>query len=231
MKWFTHKAVAVAGALAAGAHPAALFAVMIGSVLPDMVDTAMARGDKKVWRRIHRQTSHWFGWYLVIIILGFLIPTQRIVLDLLRATHITFPGVSPSALAQVSGIGNDLLVWVGIGGLIHVLLDALTPMRVPLYPFGGSKRFGINLVSTGTWRETIFLFVALGAIALQFDQARAVFEEAVRTILEKQSYWKQGGKNKTLPVASHRKRPNGFPSGRFPITGNPVSRDSIRSNP
>ncbi|MFR4117796.1 MAG: metal-dependent hydrolase [Bilophila wadsworthia] len=180
MKWFTHKAVAVAGALAAGAHPAALFAVMIGSVLPDMVDTAMARGDKKVWRRIHRQTSHWFGWYLVIIILGFLIPTQRIVLDLLRATHITFPGVSPSALAQVSGIGNDLLVWVGIGGLIHVLLDALTPMRVPLYPFGGSKRFGINLVSTGTWRETIFLFVALGAIALQFDQARAVFEEAVR---------------------------------------------------
>ncbi len=55
MKWFTHKAVAVAGALAAGAHPAALFAVMIGSVLPDMVDTAMARGDKKVWRRIHRQ--------------------------------------------------------------------------------------------------------------------------------------------------------------------------------
>ena len=104
-------------------------------------------------------------------------------LDLLRATHITFPGVSPSALAQVSGIGNDLLVWVGIGGLIHVLLEALTPMRVPLYPFGGSKRFGINLVSTGTWRETIFLFVALGAIALQFDQARAVFEEAVRTIL------------------------------------------------
>ena len=117
------------------------------------------------------------------MLVAILIPTQRIVLDLLRATHITFPGVSPSALAQVSGIGNDLLVWVGIGGLIHVLLDALTPMRVPLYPFGGSKRFGINLVSTGTWRETIFLFVALGAIALQFDQARTVFEEAVRTIL------------------------------------------------
>ncbi len=199
MKWFTHKAVAVAGALAAGAHPAALFAVMIGSVLPDMVDTAMARGDKKVWRRIHRQTSHWFGWYLVIIILGFLIPTQRIVLDLLRATHITFPGVSPSALAQVSGIGNDLLVWVGIGGLIHVLLDALTPMRVPLYPFGGSKRFGINLVSTGTWRETIFLFVALGAIALQFDQARAVFEEAVRTILKSNPTGNKAERIKSFP--------------------------------
>ncbi|MFQ9489576.1 MAG: metal-dependent hydrolase [Bilophila wadsworthia] len=160
MKWFTHKAVAVAGALAAGAHPAALFAVMIGSVLPDMVDTAMARGDKKVWRRIHRQTSHWFGWYLVIIILGFLIPTQRIVLDLLRATHITFPGVSPSALAQVSGIGNDLLVWVGIGGLIHVLLDALTPHARSSVSFRAASA-SASIVSTGTWRETIFLFVAL----------------------------------------------------------------------
>lgn len=183
MKWFTHKAVAVAGALAAGAHPGALVAVLVGSVLPDMVDTAMARGDQKVWRRIHRQTSHWFGWYLIIIILGFTFPTQRLVLDLLRATHITFPGVSPAALAQVSGIGNDLVVWVGIGGLIHILLDALTPMRVPLYPFGGKKRFGINLVSTGTWRETVFLFVALGAIALQFKEARRIFDEAVRAIL------------------------------------------------
>ena len=72
---------------------------------------------------------------------------------------------------------------MGIGGLIHILLDALTPMRVPLYPFGGKKRFGINLVSTGTWRETVFLFVALGAIALQFKEARRVFDEAVRAIL------------------------------------------------
>ncbi|MFR0876259.1 MAG: metal-dependent hydrolase [Bilophila wadsworthia] len=218
MKWFTHKAVAVAGALAAGAHPAALFAVMIGSVLPDMVDTAMARGDKKVWRRIHRQTSHWFGWYLVIIILGFLIPTQRIVLDLLRATHITFPGVSPSALAQVSGIGNDLLVWVGIGGLIHVLLDALTPMRVPLYPFGGSKRFGINLVSTGTWRETIFLFVALGAIALQFDQARAASKGAV---IFWQSILLETRKNKSFPSHPIARTVS---VGRLPIR-RPVSRD------
>ncbi len=183
MKWFTHKAVAVAGALAAGAHPGALVAVLVGSVLPDMVDTAIARGDQKVWRRIHRQTSHWYGWYLIIILLGFLLPTERIVLDLLRAADISFPGVSRSALAQVGNIGNDLIVWVGIGGLIHILLDALTPMRVPLYPFGGKKRFGINLVSTGTWRETVFLFVALGAIALQFDQARRVFDEAVRALL------------------------------------------------
>lgn len=183
MKWFTHKAVAVAGALAAGAHPGALVAVLVGSVLPDMVDTAIARGDQKVWRRIHRQTSHWYGWYLIIILLGFLLPTERIVLDLLRAADISFPGVSRSALAQVGNLGNDLLVWIGIGGLIHILLDALTPMRVPLYPFGGKKRFGINLVSTGTWRETVFLFVALGAIALQFDQARRVFDEAVRALL------------------------------------------------
>ena len=151
MKWFTHKAVAVAGALAAGAHAGALVAVLVGSVLPDMVDTAIAHGDKKVWRRIHRQTSHWFGWYVLLILLGFTLPLQEVTADLLRATNISFPGVSRSALSGAGELGNDLIVWVGIGGLVHVLLDALTPMRVPVYPFGGSKRFGISLVSTGTW--------------------------------------------------------------------------------
>ena len=183
MKWFTHKAVAIAGALAAGAHPGAVVAVMVGSVLPDMVDTAIARGDQKVWRRIHRQTSHWYGWYLILILLGFTLPMQQITADILRATHLSFPGFSTHDLARIGTFGNDLIIWVGIGGLIHILLDALTPMRVPLYPFGGKKRFGINIVSTGTWRETVFLFVALGIIGLQFEQARKVFDEAVRALL------------------------------------------------
>lgn len=182
MKWFTHKAVAVAGALAAGAHAGALVAVLVGSVLPDMVDTAIAHGDKKVWRRIHRQTSHWFGWYVLLILLGFTLPLQEVTADLLRATNISFPGVSHSALSGAGELGNDLIVWVGIGGLVHVLLDALTPMRVPVYPFGGSKRFGISLVSTGTWQEYAFLVVALGAIAVQFEKARGVLAAVLREL-------------------------------------------------
>ncbi len=170
MKWFTHKAVAVAGSLVAGAHAGALVAVLVGSILPDMVDTAFAHGDKRVWRRIHRQASHWFGWYILLILFGFICPLQDVTGDLLRTVTISFPGISRSALSAAEHLGNDLIIWVGIGGLVHVLLDALTPMRVPVYPFGGSKRFGINLVSTGTWQEYAFLIIALGGIAIQFDK-------------------------------------------------------------
>ena len=178
MKWFTHKAVAVAGALAAGAHAGALVAVLVGSVLPDMIDTAIARGNKKVWRRIHRQTSHWFGWYVLLIFLGFVLPLHTMVADFLRMAHISFPGVSRAALVET--LGHDLLVWLGLGGLVHVLLDALTPMRVPLFPWGGNRRYGISLVSTGSWQEHAFLVVAVGAIAMQFEQARHVFETVWR---------------------------------------------------
>lgn len=180
MKWFTHKAVAVAGALAVEAPPTALVAILVGSVLPDMVDTTISRGDQKVWRRIHRQASHWFGWYLGLMALGYMIPAQDVLLPLLKSANISFPGVSRSTLSQIEQTGADLLIWVGIGGLVHILLDALTPMRVPLFPFGGKTRFGVNLVSTGTWKESVFLVCAVGLIALQYHQASSVVDQALR---------------------------------------------------
>ena len=176
MKWFTHKAVAVAGALAAGAHMGELVAVLVGSVLPDLIDTTVAHGNKKIWRRIHRQTSHWFGWYILLMLLGIFFPLQDIAIELLRATNISFPGISRDMLEKAGEYGNTLIIWVGVGGLIHILLDALTPMRVPIFPFIGRKRFGINLVSTGTWQEYIFLVVAVGVIALQFDKAQNILK-------------------------------------------------------
>ena len=183
MKWFTHKAVAVAGALAAGAHMGELVAVLVGSVLPDLIDTTVAHGNKKIWRRIHRQTSHWFGWYLLLIALGCAFPLEHMVIEILRATNISFPGISRSMLAEAGTYGNTLVIWIGVGGLIHVLLDALTPMRVPVFPFSGRKRFGISLVSTGTWQEYVFLVAAVGAIALQFDKARDILEAVLREVL------------------------------------------------
>ncbi|MEG1610089.1 MAG: metal-dependent hydrolase [Bilophila sp.] len=180
MKWMTHKAVALAGALAVQAPPVALVAVLVGSVLPDMIDTALARGNRQVWRRIHRQSSHWFGWYFLLIAAGFALPSQEDLLPLLILMQKGFPGLSSNALMQVEQCGADLVVWTGIGGLSHILLDALTPMRVPIYPFGGRQRFGIKLVSTGTWKESVFLVCAVGIIALQFYQARTVFNQAIQ---------------------------------------------------
>lgn len=180
MKWITHKAVAVAGALAVQASPAALIAILVGSVLPDMVDTIASGGNRRIWSKIHRQTSHWFGWYLILIFAGFTIPIGEALFPVLQGAGISFPGVSRNAVAHAESVGNELVVWLGIGGVVHVLLDALTPMRVPVFPFGSKRRFGINLVSTGTWQEYAFLVCAVGVIAVQFEQARFVFEQIVR---------------------------------------------------
>ena len=182
MKWFTHKAVAVAGALAAGAHMGEMVAVLVGSVLPDLIDTTVAHGNKKIWRRIHRQTSHWFGWYILLILLGAAFHLQDINIELLHTANITFPGISRDTLRTISAYGNTLIIWIGVGALIHVLLDALTPMRVPIFPFNGRRRFGISLISTGTWQECVFLVAAVGAIALQFDKARDILEAVLHEI-------------------------------------------------
>ena len=202
MKWFTHKAVGAAVALAAGANAGTLVAVLLGSIMPDLVDRAIARGNKSLWRRIHRQSSHWFGWYVLIILLGFLgdftalrdvlsdtlaevlgtsIPASGQLTSLFRS--ISLPGVTDKNMVVAGQIGRDMVVWLGIGGLLHVLLDALNPMRVPVFPFGGKIRFGINLVGTGTWKENVFLVLALGAIALQFDRTREVFAAVLKAIL------------------------------------------------
>ena len=175
MKWFTHKAVAFSGALAVGASPLDLLAVLLGSILPDAADTALACGNQKRWRRIHRQTTHWFGWYLLIILLGLALPLEELTRNALHAAHTPRWLLNP--LAALAPSGNDILIWLGLGGLSHVLLDALTPMRVPIFPFGGSHRFGLPLVSTGTWKEHVFLLLALGTILVQYRHATSLWEQ------------------------------------------------------
>lgn len=177
MKWFTHKAVAVAGALAVGTTPAGFIGVLIGSVLPDMIDTFRIHGDRRIWWRIHRQTTHWFGWYLILMVLGLGISAMGLSSGHTAAVVATAlqDMARELGLSRMSGVkeaGSKLLgeivLWIGVGGLVHILLDALTPMGVPLFPQGGKRRIGFKLVKTGGRGEKIFLVVALWLIALQF---------------------------------------------------------------
>lgn len=55
--------------------------------------------------------------------------------------------------------------WLGIGYWAHLILDMLTPARVPLfYPW--NKRFGIGLIKTGSLAELV-LFVLICAFIYQ----------------------------------------------------------------
>lgn len=181
MQWFTHKAAALAGAVAAGAPVVGLAGALIGSVLPDMVDRVLSAGDRRRWRQMHRQSSHWFGWYIIIVFAG---------------VWLSSPGLSdPGSTAAVnaalkdfarefglaadldiremgSRLLGDLVLWIGLGGLCHILLDGLTPMGVPLFPLGGRRRVGLKLVSTGSFGERLFLVAALAFAAIHFEEVR-----------------------------------------------------------
>lgn len=74
------------------------------------------------------------------------------------------------------------MIWIGLGGLSHILLDSLTPMGVPLLPQGGRRRFGLGLVRTGSLAERLFLIVALGLIAAQFKEVRDLFALVLRRL-------------------------------------------------
>lgn len=168
MKWFTHKAIAVAGALALDAPGPGIIATLIGSILPDVTDTTLSMGNKQRWRKIHRQTSHWFGWYLLLMLIGALsIPSQI---------------MKHSLPIQTAQLASECIVWVGFGGIMHVLLDALTPMGIPVWPLGGKQRMGFKLVTTGSIGEMIFLIFALGLIAYQFEQTEQIFYSALQKL-------------------------------------------------
>ena len=156
MKWFTHKAIAIAGALALEASPPGLFATLVGSILPDLADRTFAMGNKQQWRRIHRQTSHWMGWYLLFMILGLM----------------NFP-LKHFALSPIANqLFSEIMLWVGFGGITHVLLDSLTPMGIPMWPFGSKKRIGLSLISTGSVGELVFLIISISCIISQYNWSK-----------------------------------------------------------
>lgn len=137
MKWITHQATAVAAALTLHLPAGGLLAACAGAVLPDVLDQRMAglagsaRGRQQAFNRIHRGTTHWFGWWAAVFAGALLLP------------------LTPAARAAATGLG--------FGGLSHVILDMLTPQGVPLQPFSRTCRFSFNLCSTGSFGEYCFL--------------------------------------------------------------------------
>jgi inner membrane protein len=137
VKWITHQAAAVAAALALDLPPGGVLAACAGAVLPDVLDQRLSglaltsRGRQRIFNRVHRGITHWFGWWVVL-----------------------FAG---AAAAPVSPPAQAMLAGLGFGGLSHVLLDMCTPQGVPLRPFSRAGRFSLNLCTTGSLGEYCFL--------------------------------------------------------------------------
>lgn len=114
----------------------------MGAVLPDLIDQARsaaapAKKRQQTFNRLHRGSSHWFGWWLALFLLLLALPLPP--------------------LARDAGAGLFL------GGLVHVGMDLLTPRGVPMLPFGRKARLALPICSTGSLREYLFLALIIGA--------------------------------------------------------------------
>lgn len=138
----THQLVALGAAFCAGLPAPGMGAAWFGAVLPDVIDqkrAALARRRQRAFNRLHRGTSHWFGWWLALWALG-------------------LSGVLP-------GPASLAVVGLGLGALTHVALDACTTAGVPLLPLKLRRQcwgqWSLGLCRTGGVGEYIFLAVSV----------------------------------------------------------------------
>lgn len=140
-----------------GLPPAALAGVAAGSILPDVLDMALARllvFRQLAFNRIHRGATHWFGWWLALLVAG-LVQLKPVAVALhLDARAVPWAlGLVPEATLFALGLG--------FGGLAHVLLDFCTVMGVPVAPWTRKHMVSLNLCKTGSLREYAFLAATL----------------------------------------------------------------------
>lgn len=150
MKWITHQTGAAAAGFALQMPLCAVAAAFAGAVLPDMLDQAaskLGRSRKqrqKIFNRVHRGNSHWFGWWLALFV--------------------------ASAAAPLPPLLKAICAGFFMGATSHVLLDMLTTQGVPLLPFSHKNRFSLGLCSTGKAGEYLFLLALIFGAAIFMGQ-------------------------------------------------------------
>ena len=130
MKWITHQTAGVGAALALHLPLEGVVAACLGAILPDKLDQAIAkrsRNPQRTFNQIHRGTTHWFGWWVAIL--------------LLACSHLVPPHWQPALLG------------IGLGGISHVVLDMLTPSGIPLHPFSRKNKLSFKVCSTDVYKR------------------------------------------------------------------------------
>lgn len=116
---------------------AGMAAAWAGSVIPDVLDQRAASRAffrQKKFNKVHRRTSHWFGWWLALWIW--------------------------SLTGQLGPLPDALIGGLGFGALTHTLLDMCTTHGVPLLPFG-AQRVSLKVCSTGSLGEYAILITSI----------------------------------------------------------------------
>lgn len=153
MKWITHQSGAILGALVMGMPWPGVAAAGAGAIFPDVIDLKVSSlggsraGRQKIFNRIHRGPSHWFGWWLMLLLL--------------------FPVWPLPALVRDAAAGFLL------GALSHVAFDMLTPQGIPLLPFSRRGKLALPVCTTGKPGEYLFLLLLWLAGGVWFGEELA----------------------------------------------------------
>lgn len=145
MKWITHQTGSIALGVALNLSPLAIFACFTGAIVPDLIDQKISgvasspKKRQKIFNQIHRGSSHWFGWWLLIFFL---------------------------ILMFVPPLCRDILAGIILGAISHIILDFLTVRGVPLFPF--SKKFNIALPICSTGKISEYIFLVIMSLILVF---------------------------------------------------------------
>ncbi|MBO4369554.1 MAG: metal-dependent hydrolase [Desulfovibrio sp.] len=150
MTWKTHELAALTAAFVYDSSLTTVIPAFFGAILPDVLDQRFSslfsftkKGRQRLFAAVHRGISHWFGLWLGLIWLSFL-------LDCSFAAQF----VPPNCV-------HDVCLGLGLGALSHVFLDALTPQGVPLFPFLSTPRLTLSFCRTGSIGEYCLFLLLL----------------------------------------------------------------------
>lgn len=96
----------------------------VGSIFPDVFEMLLVGRNWKQFFKIHRKFFHWFGLYLILLLLNFVYYFEY-------------------------SIFIDYFLY---GCLVHLFFDLFTPSGIPVSPFG-LKKVAIPFCKTGSYKE------------------------------------------------------------------------------
>ena len=113
-----------------------------GGAFPDLVDGILSLGSRDLFWKVHRTVSHWLLWPVVFWLAAFTLT------------------MSGWGLSSPQGMVNAFC----LGLAIHLGLDILTPMGVPVaHPLGGRK--SMRLIRSHSASESLVVLASVMVVA------------------------------------------------------------------
>lgn len=150
MKWINHKIVTGLTVMVITGNPVYGIVAAVAATLPDLMETPPWKFNKDYeYKRQHRQWSHWFVPWLVVLLLAGAVMYGRPIswnLHYLTSTLLYNP-VKAQLLPNIAVI----IALIAAGGLFHIAEDALCG-TVPNYKMRG-KRWGKRFFRINSAKE------------------------------------------------------------------------------